>query len=384
MKYFTKEVKIAIVAIAGLVVLFLGMNFLKGLNLFSSDTRYYISFKDISGLSSSCPIYADGYKVGVVRNIRYDYEQGKDILVEANINKDLRIPKGSSAEIVSDLMGNVKVNLLLANNMRERVNPGETIVGGINDGAMGQVKDLIPVVEKMLPKLDSILANVNALLADPALSNSLHNVETITGNLTVSTKELNTLLGSLNRNVPGLMDKAGRVMDNAETLTGKLSQVDVEGTMNKVNATLDNVQAFTDQLNNNQGSLGLLMRDPNLYYNLNSTMKHADSLMIDLKAHPKRYVHFSISAKKTVRLRLAHMLAQINPESAKIQKVPDSFINILQKLSTPADIFTAAALVSSVILTKVAGESITLRYPINVRITNKYILLFIFIFRKMQ
>ncbi len=298
MKYFTKEVKIAIVAIVGLVVLFLGMNFLKGLDLFSSDSRYYISFKDISGLSSSCPIYADGYKVGVVRSINYDYGQTKDIVVEADINKDMRIPKGSSAEIVSDLMGNVKVNLLLANNMRERINPGETIVGGINDGAMGQVKDLIPVVEKMLPKLDSILANVNALLADPALSNSLHNVETITGNLTTSSRELNTLLSSLNSSVPGLVNKAGRVMDNAQVLTGKLSNVDVQGTMDKVNATLDNVQAFTDQLNNNQGSLGLLMRDPNLYYNLNSTVKHADSLMIDLKSHPKRYVHFSVFGRK--------------------------------------------------------------------------------------
>lgn len=298
MKYFTKEVKIAIVAIAGLVVLFLGMNFLKGLDLFSSDSRYYISFKDISGLSSSCPIYADGYKVGVVRSINYDYGQTKDIVVEADINKDMRIPKGSSAEIVSDLMGNVKVNLLLANNMRERINPGETIVGGINDGAMGQVKDLIPVVEKMLPKLDSILANVNALLADPALSNSLHNVETITGNLTTSSRELNTLLSSLNNSVPGLVNKAGRVMDNAQVLTGKLSNVDVQGTMDKVNATLDNVQAFTDQLNNNQGSLGLLMKDPNLYYNLNSTVKHADSLMIDLKSHPKRYVHFSVFGRK--------------------------------------------------------------------------------------
>lgn len=298
MKYFTKEVKIAIVAIAGLVVLFLGMNFLKGLDLFSSDSRYYISFKDISGLSSSCPIYADGYKVGVVRSINYDYGQTKDIVVEADINKDMRIPKGSSAEIVSDLMGNVKVNLLLANNMRERINPGETIVGGINDGAMGQVKDLIPVVEKMLPKLDSILANVNALLADPALSNSLHNVETITGNLTTSSRELNTLLSSLNNSVPGLVNKAGRVMDNAQVLTGKLSNVDVQGTMDKVNATLDNVQAFTDQLNNNQGSLGLLMKDPSLYYNLNSTVKHADSLMIDLKSHPKRYVHFSVFGRK--------------------------------------------------------------------------------------
>lgn len=298
MKYFTKEVKIAIVAIVGLVVLFLGMNFLKGLELFSSDNRYYISFRDISGLSSSCPIYADGYKVGVVRGIVYDYTQSKDIIVEADINKDMRIPKGSSAEIVSDLMGNVKVNLLLASNPRERVNPGETIVGGINDGAMGQMKDLIPVVQDMLPKLDSILASVNLLLQDPAIANSLHNVETVTGNLTVSTRRLNTLLGTLNSRMPGLLAKADGVMDNAQVVTSNLSKVDVEGTMSKVNATLDNVQAFTDQLNNNTGSLGLLMRDPNLYYNLNATVKSADSLLIDLKSHPKRYVHFSVFGRK--------------------------------------------------------------------------------------
>ena len=298
MKYFTKEVKIAIVAIVGLVVLFLGMNFLKGLELFSSDNRYYISFRDISGLSSSCPIYADGYKVGVVRGIVYDYTQSKDIIVEADINKDMRIPKGSSAEIVSDLMGNVKVNLLLASNPRERVNPGETIVGGINDGAMGQMKDLIPVVQDMLPKLDSILASVNLLLQDPAIANSLHNVETVTGNLTVSTRRLNTLLGTLNSRMPGLLAKADGVMDNAQVVTSNLSKVDVESTMSKVNATLDNVQAFTDQLNNNNGSLGLLMRDPNLYYNLNAMVKSADSLLIDLKSHPKRYVHFSVFGRK--------------------------------------------------------------------------------------
>ena len=298
MKYFTKEVKIAIVAIVGLVVLFLGMNFLKGLDLFSTDNRYYISFRDISGLSSSSPIYADGYKVGVVRGIVYDYSQSKDIIVEADINKYMRIPKGSSAEIVSDLMGNVKVNLLLASNPRERVNPGETIVGGINDGAMGQMKDLIPVVQDMLPKLDSILASVNLLLQDPAIANSLHNVETVTGNLTVSTRRLNTLLGTLNRRMPGLLAKADGVMDNAQVVTSNLSKVDVEGTMSKVNATLDNVQAFTDQLNNNTGSLGLLMRDPNLYYNLNATVKSADSLLIDLKSHPKRYVHFSVFGRK--------------------------------------------------------------------------------------
>lgn len=298
MKYFTKEVKIAVVAIVGIVILFFGMNYLKGLNLFSSDSRYYISFTDISGLSSSCPIYADGYKVGVVRSIDYDYSQSKDITVVADINSDMRIPKGSSAEIVSDLMGNVKVNLLLANNPRERVNPGEIIQGGINGGALSQMKDLIPTVQQILPKLDSIMTSLNTLLADPAIANSLHNIEHITGNLTTSTTELNTLMASLNSNVPGMLNKADRVLDNADVLTGKLSNIDVEGTMNKVNTTLSNVEAFTRQLNENQGSLGLLMRDPGLYNNLNTTVKSADSLLLDLKAHPKRYVHFSVFGKK--------------------------------------------------------------------------------------
>ena len=170
MEFFNKEVKIAIVAICGLVILFFGMNFLKGLNLFSSANKYMISFKDISGLASSSPIYADGYKVGVVKNIIYDYNNTGGTMVEAEIDEKLRIPKGSSAEIVSDMLGNVKVNLLLANNPRERVMPGETIQGGINDGALGQMKNMIPTVMQILPKIDSIVTSVNLLRPLPATS----------------------------------------------------------------------------------------------------------------------------------------------------------------------------------------------------------------------
>lgn len=298
MKFFTKEVRIALVAVVGLVVLFFGMSFLKGLSLFSTDTVYYLSFKNISGLSSSSPIYADGYKVGVVKNIKYDYNGANDILVEASMNKELRIPRGSSAEIVSDMMGNVKVNLLLATNPRERVQPGEIIKGGINDGAFGQMKGMIPMIERMLPKLDSIMGHLNVLLADPALAQSLHNVQTISGNLTVTTAELNKLMAGLNRDVPGMMKRADRVLDNTEQLTGKLNEVDVEGTMAKVDATLSGVHEFTTRLNSNEGSLGLLMRDAALYNNLNATMRDADSLLIDLRRHPKRYVHFSLFGKK--------------------------------------------------------------------------------------
>ena len=294
----TKEIKIALVAICGLVIMFIGMNFLKGLNLFSSTSTYFISFDDISGLSSSAPIYADGYKVGAVSDIQYDYDKSGNIIIKAEIDKQLRIPQGSSAEIVSDMLGNVKVNLLLANNPRERVAIGGIINGNINNGAMGQLQDMVPTVMAILPKLDSIAASLNVLLADPALANSLHNVETVTGTRTGTTTQLNTLLTNLNHDVPGMMKKASNVLDNTTTLTANLSKVDVAGTMAKVDATLQNVEEFTAQLNDREGSLGLLMHDPALYNNMNSTLRSADSLLIDLKAHPKRYVHFSLFGRK--------------------------------------------------------------------------------------
>ena len=298
MKYFTKEVKIALVAIAGVVVLFFGMNFLKGLNIFSSEDNYYVQFSDITGLSSSSPVYADGFKVGVVKDIIYDYTHTEGSKVLIGVDKQLRIPQGSSAEIVSDMLGNVKVNLLLANNPREKVAPGRLIKGMINDGAMGKLQDMVPAVEKMLPKLDSIMTSLNAILADPAIRQSLHNVQTITDNLTTSTAQLNTLMAGLNKNVPGMMAKANNVLDNTETLTANLAAVDVASTMRQVDQTIANVQQLTAKLNSKEGSLGLLMNDTQLYDNLNSTMRNADSLVIDLKQHPKRYVHFSVFGKK--------------------------------------------------------------------------------------
>lgn len=298
MKFFNKEVKIALVVICGLVILFFGMNFLKGLKLFSSENIYYISFKDISGLSSSSAIYADGYKVGVVRDIIYNYDKKGDIMVEADIDEKLRIPKGSSAEIVSDMLGNVKVNLLLANNPRERVMPGGIIQGGINNGALGQVSEMIPTVNQILPKIDSIVTSLNILLANPAIANSLQNVETVTGDLTVTTRRLNNLLAGLQRSVPGLTNMADSVLYNANVAAKNINKIDFATTVAHVDETLSNVKQFTEQLNNTEGSLGLLMRDPSLYNNLNSTMRSADSLLIDLKAHPKRYVHFSIFGRK--------------------------------------------------------------------------------------
>ena len=322
-KFFTPQVKIALVAILAVVVLFFGMQFLKGLSLFSNDAHYKIKFDDITGLSNSTPVYARGFKVGIVRNINYDYDKlGELITVDINVDRTLRIPEGTTAEIVSDIMGNVKVELKFAKNSQILKENG-WIDGRINDGTLGDLKSMVPSFQKMLPKVDSILGSVNALLADPALKSSMHNIDKITNDLTTSTRELNTLLAQVNGSLPSLVTKTGRVMDNANglmnnanrgiteargairgantmmaTLNNKVDGVDVEGTMTRVNATIDNLNAFTAKLNSGEGSMGLLLNDASLYNNLNNTVRSADSLLTNLKAHPKRYVHFSIFGRK--------------------------------------------------------------------------------------
>ena len=136
------------------------------------------------------------------------------------------------------------------------------------------------------------------LLSDPAISSSIHNIDQITANLSSTTNELHHLSANLKTQMPGMMEKADNVLANTNTLTKNLSDLDIAMTMAKVNNTLQNVEQMTAKLNSNDGTLGLLMRDQELYRNLSSTMSHTDSLMIDLKQHPKRYVHFSIFGKK--------------------------------------------------------------------------------------
>ena len=298
MKIFTKEVRIALVAIIGVVILFFGMNFLKGLNLFSSTNDYYIEFDDISGLSSSSPIYAGGFQVGTVKGVIYDYNNTSPIKVVMAVDKQMRIPEGSSAKIESDMLGNVKVNLILAKDIASTVKPGGTIKGCVDGGAMGQLSAMIPSVEKILPKLDSIMGSLNTLLADPTIAQSLHNVQTITSDLTTSTKELNILMRNLNRNMPQMMARANNILDNTDKLTSNLAELDVATTMQEVDKTISNVQSLTAKLNSNTGTLGLLMNDPNIYYNMNNTLMNASNLLQDLRLHPKRYVHFSIFGRK--------------------------------------------------------------------------------------
>lgn len=298
MKYITKEVKIAFVAIVGIIVLFCGLQFLKGLSIYSSDSTYYVKFDNTGGISTNSPVYANGYKIGVVKSIKFGYGNGEPTLAEFALDSKMKVARGSYVLITSDMLGNIQANLVSGNDPTDILSEGDTIFGSQKTGALDAAGDLIPALEVMLPKLDSIMASLNSLLSDPALSNSLHNVETITGDLTMTTGQLNVLIEQISDKVPNILARTDTLLDNTNKITGGLSELDIAKTMAKVDATLDDVHKMSKALNSKEGTLGLLMRDPGLYNNLTSTMRDADSLLIDLKTHPKRYVHFSLFGKK--------------------------------------------------------------------------------------
>uniref|UniRef100_UPI003FEDB74D MlaD family protein n=1 Tax=Phocaeicola sp. TaxID=2773926 RepID=UPI003FEDB74D len=295
MKYVTKEVKIACAGIAAVAVLFFGIKFLRGINMFKATNYYYVAYDNIGGLTVSSPVYADGYNIGIVRNIDYDHERPGHVTVEIDVEEGLRIPKGSQAELVTEMLGTVKMNLLLANNPRERVEVGDTIPGHGNNGLMGEAQKMIPVIQQMLPKMDSILVSLNKLLADPALAATLHNTEQITANLNTTTRQINHLMQN---DIPQLTGKLNHISDNFVSISDNLAQTDYNAMLQRIDATLADITRMTDKLNDKDNTLGLLLNDSTLYNNLTRTTGNAADLLEDLQAHPKRYVHFSLFGRK--------------------------------------------------------------------------------------
>lgn len=290
-----KEVKIGITGIIALVILFFGINFLKGKNLFSSTSIYYIKFTNAKGLSKSSNVYADGYNVGVVSDIIYDFDHPGSVLVEISTDKGLRIPKGSSAKLDEAVLGGCTLNMLLATNLTDSYHPGDTIEGTDSQGMMAKAASIMPQVEQIITRVDTLIATLNKLTSDPNLPLIIQNAELITENLNRSSLELNKILEN---KVPQLTNTFNKVGENAITLTNHLNELNMQATLDSVNTTISSVHQLMNQIQSPQGSLGLLMKDPALYNNLNHTVQSADSLVTDLKAHPKRYVHFSVFGKK--------------------------------------------------------------------------------------
>ena len=306
MKIFNREVKIALTAIVAIVLVYLLINFMKGINVFKSSNTYYVRFDNIAGLAVSNAVYANGYPVGIVRGIQYDYGNHERVVVAIELDKEMHMPRGTKAELVTSLMGGVTMSLMLGPNPTDNLAQGDTISGGLHEGAVEKVEALMPTIMDMLPKLDSIVTNMARLSADPTLAQTLRNTAEITNNLRRTSAKLDAMVGC---DLPQMMQNLNKTSRNVERLSNNLAAINLQETMNEVNASLAevkqfsaNINAMTNDLNSKLSSrdntFGLLLNDRKLYDNLNRTVSSADSLLINVKAHPKRYVHFSIFGKK--------------------------------------------------------------------------------------
>lgn len=294
-KFFRKEVKIGLAGLAALFILITGINYLKGVNLFKPSNSIYIRFKDVNGLVKSSRVFADGFQIGIVSDILYDYNRVGNVVAEISLDPQLHIPKGSTALLSTSLLGDSRLNIVLNPHTTEKCASGDTIQGSISNGVMEQASALIPQIEQMTPKLDSILSSLNRLLSSPALANTLQNAEAISGNLVTTTNQLNKLL---NNDIPALTGKLNIIGQHFESISAELDEINYLAAMQRIDSTLADVRKVTDKLNRTDNNLGLLLNDRQLYNNLNAVSSNAASLLNDLQTHPKRYVHFSLFGRK--------------------------------------------------------------------------------------
>lgn len=294
MKYLTKEVKIGLTGVVALAVLFIGINFLKGINLFKASNTYYIEFADIKGLAKSSPVFSNGFRIGTVNDIIYNYQDPGKLLIQISVNENMRIPKGSTARLDVAVLGGCDLHLDLSKNT-EFHQVGDTIKGDDKKGLMDKAGDMVPQMEQIIGKVDTLLTTLNALIANPNLTGILNDAKGITANLNETSVQLNDLMKN---DLPQLTDKLNTVGSNVVTLTNNLNQIDIQAAMSKVDTTLNYIQLMSEKMNRKDNSLGLLLNDSSLYNNLSQTAGSANNLLIDLKENPKRYVHFSLFGKK--------------------------------------------------------------------------------------
>lgn len=294
-KIFSREVLIGATGILAILIIYFLINFFKGINLFKPDNHYYVKFPDVCQLVNSSPVFINGYSVGNVRNINYDYENPGNIIVTIEIDERMKVPEGSYATITTHMLGGTDLSLILGKGSKI-LSPGDTLTG-IPDKGLAAVagEKILPAFDNIMPKLDSILGNLNTILSNPAISNTIDNTAILTEELKKTTASINKLL---KKDVPAVTGRMVKLEDDLLAVSGQLKQVDYLKLSAQLENTLKNVEQLTQSLNSKEGTVGMLLNDTTLYSNLCTTCEQAESLLVNLREKPQRYVHFSLFGRK--------------------------------------------------------------------------------------
>lgn len=288
----SKEVKIGIAALIALFVLYFGISFLKGVNIFKPTNSYNVIFDDVTDLTVSSPVVINGYQIGLVNSMTI--LNTNKVLVSVNLKKDIRIPHGSQMKIDAGMIGGARLLLIPDVSATTYYAVDDTIKGIRSTGMLDAVAAALPQVTVLLPKMDSILTNLQVITSHPAMTASLENVDQITANLKVSTSELNRLMVSVNRNVPEITQNMSAVSKDLADLTAQAKTMDIESLYKSIDASLKNIETLSNRINSKDNSVGLLLNDRQLYDSITTTLNNASLLLKDVKENPSRYINVKV------------------------------------------------------------------------------------------
>ena len=298
-KFFSREVRVGIMAVVAIFVLYFGLNFLKGIDIFTAVNDYYAKYENIDGLVPSSAVYIKGLKVGQVEEIKYDFSKSNSFVVRISVSNDIKIPKGAKIELTDEgLMGGKAIQLKYNPTTTNQAlySSGDTIESQVGIGLMAKLSgDLMPKIESISTQADSLLRAVRVLIESEQIKNSLGSIEKTTADLAVSSAQLKKMM---NKDLPKIIGDVNVITSDFRQVSGNLKSVDFAATFASINHSIANLNLITDKVNSNEGTIGLLLNDKALYNNLSNTAENTDKLLIDLKQNPKRYVHFSLFGRK--------------------------------------------------------------------------------------
>lgn len=288
----SRETKIGIVVVVAIAMLYFGLNYLKGINIFQSTTYFYAQYDRVDGIAATTPVMINGYQVGHVSDIIFDYTKEAPITLKITVDKKLVVPQGTIAEVYdTGLMGDKAIQLCLGkgNNLAQT---GDTLPTRIQGGLMAAVTEaLVEPIKAMMPQLDSTLQTLNHSLDS-------ERIEAIIADAQATMANVKSLTASLNQSVPATMNKVNHIATNFGEVSDELKAVQWDSTLQNIEKVVANLESVSNQLKSNENTLGALLNDKDLYQNLDSTVQSANALLMDLKANPKRYVHFSVFGNK--------------------------------------------------------------------------------------
>jgi phospholipid/cholesterol/gamma-HCH transport system substrate-binding protein len=309
----SNETKIGALTAVSITVLILAYSFLKGNDIFSGSNKFYAVYRSVEGLTVSKPILVNGFQIGRVSKMQL-HADGRTT-VEFKVNSEYQIPDNTLARLEStDLLGGKAIVFELGNSQKYAQDQ-DTLRADIQGSLAESLQPIQRKAEVLINKVDSAMGAINKILnpnfqknvdrSFASIANSLQTLES-------TTKKLDALVGAQSGHIDQIMANAEATSGNLKVSTarldgiagnfqkfsGDLANSNLKQTLDNANKAVADLQATMAKVNSTDGSLGLLMNDTKLYDNLNNASKNLDNLMIDLKAHPSRYVHFSIFGKK--------------------------------------------------------------------------------------